>query len=49
MHPAKTQARILAERLPAEIAAQGAELIELRLVPPVLEDIFIALSESNHD
>ncbi len=36
-------------RLPREIEAQNATLIELRAVPPVLEDIFIALSESNHD
>jgi len=43
------RAQAVIERLPAEIAAQGAELIELRLVPPVLEDVFIALSESNHD
>jgi ABC-2 type transport system ATP-binding protein len=32
-------------RLPREIEAQNATLIELRAVPPVLEDIFIALSE----
>ena len=34
-------------RLPREIEAQNATLIELRVVPPVLEDIFIALSESD--
>lgn len=43
------RAQAVIERLPAEIAAQGAELIELRPVPPVLEDVFIALSESKHD
>lgn len=43
------RAQAVIERLPAEIAAQGAELIELRPVPPALEDVFIALSESNHD
>ena len=43
------RAQAVIERLPAEITAQGAELIELRPVPPALEDVFIALSESNHD
>jgi ABC-2 type transport system ATP-binding protein len=43
------RAQAVIERLPAEIAAQGAELIELRSIPPALEDVFIALSESNHD
>jgi ABC-2 type transport system ATP-binding protein len=38
--------RILA-RLPVEIEAQNARLISLRLIPPALEDVFIALSESN--
>ncbi|MFZ5881428.1 MAG: ATP-binding cassette domain-containing protein [Chloroflexota bacterium] len=33
------------ERLPGVIAAQGATLLELRPVPPTLEDVFIALSE----
>jgi ABC-2 type transport system ATP-binding protein len=37
------------ERLPGLIAAEGATLIELRLIPPALEDVFIALSESKHD
>ena len=37
------------ERLPKIIESQNAKLIELRAVPPVLEDVFIALSESNHD
>ncbi len=36
-------------RLPKEIGDAGATLHELRAVPPVLEDVFIALSESNHD
>ena len=43
------RAQAVIERLPAEIAAQGAAMIELRPVPPVLEDVFIALSESKHD
>jgi ABC-2 type transport system ATP-binding protein len=36
-------------RLPKQIEKQNAILIELRAVPPTLEDVFIALSESNHD
>jgi len=36
-------------RLPDEIKAANATLNELRAIPPVLEDVFIALSESNHD
>ncbi len=36
-------------RLPEEIRAAGGALTELRSIPPVLEDIFIALSEPNHD
>ena len=36
-------------RLPNKIQKQKANLIELRSVPPALEDVFIALSESNHD
>ena len=37
------------DRLPEEIRAAGGTIRELRVVPPVLEDIFIALSESNHE
>jgi ABC-2 type transport system ATP-binding protein len=36
-------------RLPKQIEKQNATLIELRSVPPTLEDVFIALSESTHD
>ena len=36
-------------RLPASIAAQGGQVDELRLVPPVLEDVFIELSEQTND
>jgi ABC-2 type transport system ATP-binding protein len=36
-------------RLPKEIEAQNAKLIEIRAIPPALEDVFIALSETNHD
>ena len=36
-------------RLPAVIAKQGGKVDELRLVPPVLEDVFIELSEQAHE
>ena len=36
-------------RLPKMIELQNAKLIELRAIPSTLEDVFIALSESNHD
>ncbi len=36
-------------RLPAAIAAQGGRVLELRPVPPVLEDVFIELSEQNYE
>ncbi|MBI5294063.1 MAG: ABC transporter ATP-binding protein [Chloroflexi bacterium] len=39
------RARAVIERLTGVIAAEGATLLELRLVPPTLEDVFIALSE----
>ena len=35
--------------LPAAIAAQGAQLEELRPVPPALEDVFIELSEQAYE
>ena len=34
-------------RLPAEIRSVGGQIDELRLIPPILEDVFIALSESS--
>jgi ABC-2 type transport system ATP-binding protein len=36
-------------RLPKQIKLQNANMTELRMVPPALEDVFIALSESKHD
>ena len=36
-------------RLPKQIQARKATLTEIRSIPPALEDVFIALSESNHD
>jgi hypothetical protein len=41
--------KIVIGRLPEEIRAAGGEITELRSIPPVLEDVFISLSESNHD
>lgn len=43
------QSQAILDRLPEEIRAAGGTIRELRSVPPVLEDVFIALSESNHD
>ena len=34
-------------RLPAEIRSVGGQIDELRLIPPILEDVFIALSETS--
>ena len=42
-------AKPVIDRLPEEIRGAGGTLTELRSIPPVLEDVFIALSESNHD
>jgi ABC-2 type transport system ATP-binding protein len=42
-------AQAILNRLPEEIRAAGGTLHELRSIPPVLEDVFIALSEPNHD
>jgi len=36
-------------RLRATIGSEGGEVTELRPVQPMLEDVFIALSEGNHD
>ena len=41
--------KLVMERLPDAIKSAGGTLVELRSVPPVLEDVFIALSEPNHD
>ncbi len=42
------KADVVLGRLPSGIATQGGQLEELRLVPPVLEDVFIELSEQAH-
>lgn len=36
-------------RLTSQIQTEGGQVDALRSVPPVLEDVFIALSESNHE
>ncbi len=40
---------LIMKRLPQEIKSAGGELTELRAIPSTLEDVFIALSESNPD
>jgi len=40
---------LIMKRLPDEIKSAGGVLTELRAIPSTLEDVFIALSESNHD
>ena len=42
------QAQTIIDRLPKEISAAGGSLKDLRVIPPALEDVFIALSESNN-
>jgi ABC-2 type transport system ATP-binding protein len=43
------KAEIVLGRLKSRIRSEGGEVTDLRPVPPVLEDVFIALSEGNHD
>ena len=40
------QAQVVLGRLTSQIRSEGGQVDELRLVPPGLEDVFIALSES---
>jgi ABC-2 type transport system ATP-binding protein len=40
---------LIIKRLPDVIKSAGGTLAELRAIPSTLEDVFIALSESNHD
>jgi ABC-2 type transport system ATP-binding protein len=44
---AEDKAEAVLNRLPSEIRSVGGEIDELRVVNPVLEDVFIALSESS--
>jgi ABC-2 type transport system ATP-binding protein len=39
------KAQAVLRRLPAGIRSAGGEIDDLRIVPPVLEDVFIALSD----
>jgi ABC-2 type transport system ATP-binding protein len=41
------KAQTVLNRLKSEIRSVGGEIDELRLIPPVLEDVFIALSETS--
>jgi len=45
----ENKAQDILNRLPEEIRTAGGTVRELRAVPPALEDVFIALSEPNHD
>jgi ABC-2 type transport system ATP-binding protein len=43
------KSELIINRLPDEIKSAGGTITSLRVIPPALEDVFIALSESNHD
>lgn len=45
----ENKAQDVLSRLKSTIRNEGGEVTKLRSVPPVLEDVFIALSEGNHD
>ena len=45
----ENKAEIVLSRLKSRIRSEGGEVTDLRPVPPGLEDVFIALSEGNHD
>ena len=45
----ENKAQAVLGRLRSEIQSEGGRVDELRSVPPVLEDVFIALSESNNE
>jgi ABC-2 type transport system ATP-binding protein len=42
-------AKQVLSRLPKQIKSQDAKMTDLRVIPPALEDVFIALSESDHE
>jgi ABC-2 type transport system ATP-binding protein len=44
----KDKAQEVASRLPTRIRSEGGQVDDLRSVPPVLEDVFIELSESSN-
>jgi len=43
------KAEVVLSRLKSQIRSEGGHVDALRVVPPALEDVFIALSESNHE
>jgi ABC-2 type transport system ATP-binding protein len=43
------KAQDVLSRLKSKIGSEGGHVDELRSVPPVLEDVFIALTESSHE
>jgi ABC-2 type transport system ATP-binding protein len=45
----ESKSKVVLDRLPGEIENAGGKVTELRSIPPVLEDVFIALSESDSD
>jgi len=45
----ENKAQEVLNRLKSRIEGEGGHVDELRSVAPVLEDVFIALSESNHE
>jgi len=45
----ENRAQDVLSRLRSEIQAEGGQVAELRSVPPVLEDVFIALSETSNE
>jgi ABC-2 type transport system ATP-binding protein len=45
----ENKAQDVLSRLKFEIRNEGGQVDMLRAIPPVLEDVFIALSESNHE
>jgi ABC-2 type transport system ATP-binding protein len=45
----QNKAEVVISRLKSTIGSEGGEVSDLRSVPPGLEDVFIALSEGDHD
>lgn len=45
----ENKAQDVLSRLKSQIMSEGGQVDELRSAPPILEDVFIALSESNHE
>jgi ABC-type multidrug transport system ATPase subunit len=43
------KAKVVLSRLRSTIRSEGGEVTDLHPISPVLEDVFIALTEENHD